>query len=164
MEDWQRGLLYQFAKLTDRKVPQVQILYLPPIKGKTMKKKMNKWSLKKPLYLKKDDDRYDAHVKQLKKDGFSDAETWSLFLVMAEFILPRLKRFREINQAYPANMTSDEWDIILDKMIYSFEWTLENDAMSEDYMNLSEEEKKENWEKHKEGMGLFSEYFNDLWW
>jgi len=122
----------------------------------------SKWSLKKPLYLKKTDKRYKNHVKQLKERGFSSAETWALDSVICEFVLPRLKRFREITISYPPNLTPEKWNDIIDKMIFAFDWSLM--CEEDDYYNLDEETKKANWEKYTEGMKLFAEYFRDLWW
>jgi len=124
----------------------------------------SKWSLKKPLYLEKDDKRYKDHVNQLKVDGFSDAETWSLDSVIAEFVLPRLKRFKDIHAAHPADLTEDEWKEKLDEMIYAFDWVLKSDEMDDDYMKLSNEELKLNWKRHEKGMKLFSKHFTNLWW
>lgn len=118
-----------------------------------MKKKLSsRWSVKKPLYLKETDQRYPRHLKQLKKRGFSDAETWSLDSVIAEFILPRLKRFRKIKNGTPYRLTQEEWDQILDKMIYAFKYLLKPRIIT----------KPE--EKFQEGMDLFAKYIQDLWW
>jgi hypothetical protein len=124
----------------------------------------SKWSLREPLYLEKTDDRYEEQLKQLKERGFSDSETWTFFLVIAEFILPRLRRFREISIAHPADITVEDWGDIIDKMIFAFEWAIKSDGMTGDYNDLSEEDKVECWEKQKEGLKLFAEYFMGLWW
>lgn len=120
------------------------------------------WTLKKPMYLKKNDNRYKKHVRDLKKYGFSNSETWCLYSCICQFILPRLKRFRDIKAAYPMGLKQEEWTEMLDKMIFSFEWAMLNDEGENLY--LSEEEQKANWEKYKEGMNLFSEWFMALWW
>jgi len=126
--------------------------------------KESKWSLKKPLYLDEKDDRYEEHVKQLRERGFSDSETWCLCAVVAEFILPRLKKFREITIAHLADCSMEEWQEKIDKMIFAFEWTIKDIDMTEDYLSLSAEEKDINWTKHKEGIDLFAEHFMGLWW
>lgn len=124
-----------------------------------------KWVTKKPLYIDKTDKRYKKYVKQLKKDGFSNTETWCLTSVIAQFILPRLIKFKEITNGYPGNddfPTMEKWHEGLDKMIFAFEWAIANDA--EENYKLSDKIKKENWNKYIEGMRLFSEYFMALWW
>lgn len=132
------------------------------IKNKKLLKYSSRWSLKKPLYVDKSDKRYKCHIKQLKENGFSDAETWALDSVVAEFILPRLKRFHEITISYPNDIAFKEWKNILNKIIFAFEWSLT--CKESNNLNLSKEKEKINWEKYNEGMQLFSKYFRDLWW
>jgi hypothetical protein len=129
-----------------------------------MKNKLtSRWSLKEPLYLKKTDKRYSKHLKQLKTNGFSDAETWSLDSVIAEFILPRLIRFKEVNIAYPGmDMPPEKWDAALDEMIFAFDWSLH--CGDDKYDNLSKEEGDKNWNRYDEGMKLFAKWFRQLWW
>ena len=135
------------------------------MKKKTSEKLSSKWSVKAPLYIDKTDKRYSRHLKMLKECGFSDTETWSLYSVLSEFVLPRLKRFKKITNGFPSvptsmgDMTMDKWYEILDKIIFAFDWALTSDDMFEnkkEYMN--------GWKKYKEGMELFAEYFRDLWW
>ena len=133
-------------------------------RSKKKEKLTSRWSLKKPFLMKEGDDRYEGHLKQLKERGFSDDETWCLFAVIAEFVLPRLKRLKEINAGYPGGLTEKKWQTILSKMIFAFEWAIVEAEMTEDYMNLSEKERKANWKKYEEGMDLFAEYFMALWW
>lgn len=116
----------------------------------------------KSLYLlKENDNRIEEFKKQKEKYGFSDDETWSLDSSITLFILPRLKRFREIIDdvgSYPVNLKSKEnWLKILDKIIYSFEIIFKEWKNGE---SISIEEQK----KKNEGLKLFAEYFEDLWW
>ena len=121
-----------------------------------------KWVTKKPLYIDKKDKRYKDYIKQLAKDGFSNTETWCLSSVIAEFILPRLIRFKEVANGYPMNLTMEKWYEVLDKMIFAFEWSLAYDEDTN--YKLSDKVKKTNWAKYEEGMKLFSENFMSLWW
>ena len=123
----------------------------------------SKWSLKKPLYINKTDKRYKKYTKQLKDNGFCDVETWNLDGVISEFILPRLKRFKEVNICFPMDLTPDKWNKILDEMIFAFEWNLV-DELSDEYEKLSKKELTANWERCKEGRQLFAQYFKELWW
>jgi len=122
----------------------------------------HKWSLKKPYLMRKSDERYPRHSKQLKKDGFSDSETWALDSVICQFILPRLIRFKEIKGGHPFGLTEPEWDDILGEMIFAFEWNISE--YEEILQNLSKEETDKNWERHKNGLELFAKHFRDLWW
>lgn len=101
----------------------------------------------------KDDKREIKFSKQRLKRGFDDSETWSLYTTIASFIVPRLKRFKKVNNGYPANLTEEEWDTILDKMIFSFE-NCDHDKLFE----------KEFYDKYEEGINLFAKYFMNLWW
>ena len=93
-----------------------------------------------------------------KKHGkIQDNEIWDLDDTLARYILPRLKRFRQIKtNSYPSRLSGlEEWYQIIDKMIYSFNKCIEDEW---DYSNLEEENRI-----YQEGMNLFAEYFRDLW-
>lgn len=116
------------------------------------------------MYMEKGDARYEKHQKQLKRNGFSDSETWSLDSVICQFVLPRLKRFKELNNGFPGGydgMTAKKWDAILDEMIFAFDWSL---TCEDKYDDMTEEEKKKNWKRHEEGLQLFAKWFRHLWW
>ena len=103
----------------------------------------------------KDDKREEKFAKQRIERGFDDSETWSIRDTIAKFIVPRLKRFREITIAYPGGMTEDEWNIILDKMIRAFE------LVDDSYYDVWTDEQ---FKEYEEGMTLFKEHFLALWW
>jgi hypothetical protein len=115
--------------------------------------------------------------------GWTDDEVWSLDLTIAENVLPRLKRLKTLKDSIPAPLyntntlyidniidqeereqekelvakeTWDEWNTILDKMIYSFNYVIDNYAV----YDLESEEHK----KYQEGMDLFVQYFLYLWY
>lgn len=67
--------------------------------------------------------------KWLKKHGkyVSNSDLWSLDITIAEFVLPRLKKFKKENDAYPGvdeMNTPEKWDEALDKMILAFEYVI----------------------------------------
>lgn len=130
--------------------------------SKRMSSKLkSRWSLKTPLYLEKTDKRYSRHVKQLKRHGFSDAETWGLDSVIVEFVLPRLKRFKEIHNGFPGggDMTEQKWEEILDKMIFAFEFYSMKDDWSENKPGFDLD-----YQNYEEGMRLFAKWLPHLWW
>jgi hypothetical protein len=128
---------------------------------KKKKKLLSEWSLKKPLFLEKTDKRYKKYLSQLKKQGFSDSETWALDSVICQFTLPRLKRFREINGGYPTGLSDEKWNVILDKMIFALDWSL---TCEDKCVTLSPDEQEKMWVNFEEGMSLFAKYFRHLWW
>lgn len=99
--------------------------------------------------------------------GWDDSATWSLDDHLAKLILPRLKRFKELNKhAYPGKFpgidrpdtveTFEEWHEVLDKMIFAFEWHADDDRK---YGKFDETE----YEKVKEGLQLFAMFYGALW-
>ena len=134
---------------------------MPIINKNREHKLISRWSLKEPLYIEKKDKRYGEYVKQLNKNGFSDTETFALDSVISEFILPRLKRFKDINNGFPMGLTPEKWDEILDKMIFAFDWSYNRDKSMVKKANQLD---KDNYVRYQEGMKLFAEYYHELWW
>lgn len=99
------------------------------------------------------DKREEKFSKQRLERGFDESETWNLYTTISRFIVPRLKAFKESNICYPPELTPDEWNAILDKMIRTFEIASNSDFM-----------KEEEADEFREGFTLFSEYFFALWW
>jgi len=128
-----------------------------------MKNKINKVDIK-DLEIKnvcfsltdKNDKREKKFKKQRIARGFDDSETWSLRDTIANFILPRLKVFRESTCCYPGNLqNSEEWDAILLKIERTFVLVVDDRT----YLWTKKDIKDYN-----KGMKLFTEYFMDLWW
>ena len=104
----------------------------------------------------KTDNREPDYVKQRQLRGFDDSETWSLTDTICHFILPRLQRFKEIKTNTPGQLTEQEWNAILDKMIVAFQLTCKDKGSR----IWDEEESKQI----DEGLDLFREWFMGLWW
>jgi len=102
--------------------------------------------------IKKDKKRKKKLQKELKENGFDNSECWNLDNTIAQFVLPRLKNFRENLHGYPSNLTEKKWDKILGKMIYSFENIVHSDVyVDKDYKKI------------QKGLDLFGKYFQNLW-
>lgn len=130
--------------------------------------------------------------KLFRKGHFSDFEVIELHYHIAEFILPRLKNYRDRGQSYPSifvdydesyGMSKEEyekkrtegltiggglkaWQEILDKMILSFQITLDLDDLSIVDFKRKYDLDWNSPEVHnirKEGLYKFAEYFADLW-
>jgi len=115
-------------------------------------KKLPKWMAEKPLFLEPTDKRYQILEKQIKSRGFCSSELWNLDFTIACFILPRLKAFRKKHFGYPADLTPEKWNEILDKMILAFEYV----AQGKMYDDVKDDD-------YKEGIKLFAKYFMALW-
>lgn len=99
------------------------------------------------------DKREDRFSKERLERGFDESETWNLYSTISKFIVPRLKAFKEVNICHPHELSPEDWNLTLDKMIKSFELAINSDFMTE-----------EESEDFREGFNLFHEYFFALWW
>lgn len=91
--------------------------------------------------------------------GFDDSETWDLDNTFRKWIVPRLKRLKEIQNGYPPQLTEEKWDEIIDKIIEGFDVELnplDKYINREDYLEAER--------KHNEAAELFSLYLRNLWW
>lgn len=92
------------------------------------------------------------------KQGFPESDLWNLDVEFAKYLLPRLKRFKEVQLELesipnvPEIENLEDWIDALNKMIESFEI-----IVSEDYYTVSD------YEKIKEGLQVFAKYYNFLW-
>ncbi len=103
------------------------------------------------LYLFK---RRLKHWWQKRTRGWSDEDTWGLDHVIAKFVLPRLKRFKELNNGFPEGFNEKTWNIAIDEMIYALEVCSRDDYFGDDI----------EWERVELGLRLFGKHFRDLWW
>ena len=94
--------------------------------------------------------------------GVGCCDLWGLDYFLAKIIIRPLKRFRKLNKTgYPAELKSmDEWRKILDKMIWSFEYSLRGELTND---TVSQDEYEKLFKKEQEGFELFGKYFRDLW-
>lgn len=93
-----------------------------------------------------------AETIETKK--FEDSETWCLATATAKFLVPRLKRFKELSServVHPQLFYDN-----LDKVIKTFELIGKNDGA----WIWTEEENKQV----EEGLNLYKEMYFDLWW
>ena len=107
---------------------------------------------------------------QRRRRGFDDRELWSLDYVIAKFVYPRLRAFRDTSPVTPciSDLGEDraptkeewdaaykEWDDIMGEMVEGFRlmaehgnWDLDRDASV----------------KVDRSLDLFREWFHSLWW
>ncbi len=83
---------------------------------------------------------------------FTKREIVDLKHTIAEFMVPRLKAFKETTISKPMQFkTMDDWRSIIDQMIFSFE-NYDNDDLDD-----------AGWDKVEKGLDLFRECYFDLW-
>lgn len=81
-------------------------------------------------------------------------ELWSLDCTIAKFVLPRLKKFKEISPSSPLDFSKEEWQDILDHMIYAMEY------VSDDKKWYSPDI---DHQKVDDGLDYFGRYLTLLW-
>jgi hypothetical protein len=54
-------------------------------------------------------DRRARFAAQRQTQGFDDSELWNLDLTLTAFLAPRLRRFAEITQSHPVDVSHEEW-------------------------------------------------------
>lgn len=99
-----------------------------------------------------DDKRQPLWKEQRETRGFDDTETWDLQSTIADFLVPRLERFKELNCGYPPEMSMKKWENILQTMIDGFK---EMQRIDEDDFDQK---------KVKRGLKMFKKWYFDLWW
>jgi hypothetical protein len=128
---------------------------------------------------------------QVLTRGYSDYECWAFDYHMAKWAIPRLKGLRANLSGNPPDITFEEWEAILDDIIFAFEFHLKEDdyiielCYPKDY-NWGFNTKKDDddnyvgliWkddrepdyskivplqERAKRGMEYFVKYYGNLW-
>lgn len=99
--------------------------------------------------------KYNA---QRSKAGVGDDETFAIDKTLAVFILPRLKRFREVMNGYPSEMTWEEWQNTVDEIIWFFE------QIDNGLVVPNGEDSISYYEKVQKAQELFGKYLTALWW
>lgn len=115
---------------------------------KNLKRKIRRLDIKRNLHF----------FWQKKRHGFSDKETWSLYTNIAKYTLPRLKRFKELHFDSLPDLDFDQWNTVLDDMIFAINYAANHDDMDETLL------KKKDYQRIRRGLNLFGKYFMDLWW
>ena len=89
--------------------------------------------------------------------GFDDSETYNLEATLARHIVPRLKRFKELNNGYPPDLAFESWNIIINEMIYALEFRAKETV---DQLDATVEE----YDRVQRGLAAFGRHFSELWW
>ena len=117
---------------------------------------------------KENQDKTIKQYYQYKLKGMDDTETYNLDVGIANFIVPRLARFKELTDAIPPDVkTEEEWQEILDKMLFSFNVLLNQESVDNIFLYGGKPMKTlvDTFERqYQEGMDLFAKYVRYLWW
>lgn len=110
----------------------------------------------------KDIKRLAEFKKQRVERGFDDTECWNLDNTIAQFVLPRLKHFKENTNGYPGTdeiPTFEKWNEVLDKMIYAFDHIVNEDKYDEEKQKRHQVDFLEmySFERQEDGSSLMVE-------
>ena len=85
--------------------------------------------------------------------GLAESDTWDMQAPLAMIIYTYLMKFKETKRiAYPASLSPEKWEKILDDMIRGFAIIIKG------------VESKTQFKKAKKALALFKTYYFDLWW
>ena len=101
----------------------------------------------------------EQYRQQRFEHGFDDTETWHMDRTMALFMIPRLKRFLEVNNGIPNGETEESYDEKLNFILNSFKEYYFNEDQE-----VSLEIEKERLSNAKKAAVLLGELWFDLWW
>lgn len=118
-------------------------------------------------------DSYDEFKEFRLKNNFGISSLWNLDGTILQFIIPRLKAFKEKLHGFPCNFeTIEDWKHAIDEMIWAMEWYNSEDIHDEfkkdEYQNFLKDENgnlvpTDDNLRAKNGWQLFCDNFFGLW-
>jgi len=103
----------------------------------------------------------EKHRQRRFEYGFDDTETWHMDRTIALFIIPRLKRFMEVNNGIANGETEESYYEKLRFIIQAFE----NYYVSDKYFNsIDIEERKKLTDDVRLAVEYLSKLWFELWW
>jgi hypothetical protein len=119
---------------------------------------VNNFSIAEEVY-KDEPEKLQRYKNQRDERGFDDTETWHLDKTVALFLLPRLKRYTQVNNGFPSGMTEESFNEKLNYIIKSFE-----EYYQDENTEVSLELEKERLSNAKKAVAILGEVWFDLWW
>ena len=118
----------------------------------------NNFSIAEEVY-PDEPEKLERYKKQRDERGFDDTETWHLDKSLTLFLIPRLKRFIELNNGFPSGQTEESFNEKLNFVLKSFKeyYNGENDE-------VSLELEKERLINANKAVAILGEIWFDLWW
>lgn len=121
----------------------------------------------------KNNDSYEEFKEFRLKNNFGISSLWNLDSTILQFIIPRLKAFKEKLHGFPCTFdTMEAWQKALDEMIWAMEWYNSDDSINEykqdENGNFIKNAKgelvpTEEYQRAKDGWKLFCDNFFGLW-
>ncbi len=103
----------------------------------------------------------EKYRQQRFLNGFDDTETWHMDRTMALFIIPRLKRFMEVNNGIANGETEESYDEKMRFIIQAFE----NYYATNKYFNSVDiEDRKKLTDDVRLAVDYLSKLWFELWW
>lgn len=136
-----------------------------------------KWYSKFYYWLYRNLDTY-SHLQNLYRNtkyfiqrgrrGWSNRDVWSFDWYIAGVITEAVAHLKKTTHGFPANLTEEKWNEILDEIIYAFKILRDRqdlfyEACEEYGVDAAIEIDKENRKSVKKGMALFIKNFDGLW-
>ena len=109
----------------------------------------------------KDPTSLEKYKQQRFENGFDDTETWHIDRTLALFIIPRLKRFIEVNNGIPNGETVESYNEKLNFIISAFENYYSTDRY---YQSTDSAEREQLADDVRKAVGLLSNLWFELWW
>lgn len=128
------------------------------IQAKKSKPNVTCFSIAEETYVN-DPSKLERYRKQREEQGFDDTETWHLDKTFALFMIPRLKRFIQVNNGFPNGETHESYVEKLRFIVKSFE-----EYYFDDNIDTSLELEKERYENAKQAVEFLSKLWFCLWW
>ncbi len=103
----------------------------------------------------------EKHRQRRFEYGFDDTETWHMDRTIALFIIPRMKRFMEVNNGIANGETEESYYEKLRFIIQAFE----NYYATDKYFNSVDiEERKKLTDDVKQAVEYLSKLWFEMWW
>jgi hypothetical protein len=116
------------------------------------------FSVAKEVY-SKDSETTEKYKLQRQENGFDDTETWHLDRTFSLFMIPRLKRYMEVNNGTPVGETAESFDEKINFIINAFE-----EYYSDKYDDGEIDERKRIYNNARLAVDSLSSIWFELWW
>ena len=103
----------------------------------------------------------EMYKQQRFEQGFDDTETWHMDRTIALFIIPRLKKFIELNNGIPTGETIESYNEKLNFIISAFENYY---ATNKYYESVDDVERKQLTDDVKQAVEYLSKLWFEMWW